>query len=147
MRRGDADDRSIEVPEGLVGDDRGDLRTPTTEARVFLDREESTGFRHRLKNRECVERHQRPHVDDLCVDAVLTRKCFRCLQSAGDHERKSYDRAVAARAKDLCGSKPIYNFSVRHFALEGVERLVLVKDNGVGVTHGGGHQTYHIDRR
>ena len=42
---------------------------------------------------------------------------------------------------------PVYNFSVRHFALERVERLVLVKDNGVGVTHGGGHQTYHIDRR
>ena len=72
---------------------------------------------------------------------------FPLLAKRGDHERKSYDRAVAARAKDLCGSKPIYNFSVRHFALEGVERLVLVKDNGVGVTHGGGHQTYHIDRR
>ena len=147
MRRGDADDRSIEVPEGLVGDDRGDLRAPTTEARVFLDREEPTRLRHRPENRERVERHQRPHVDDLCVDAVLARKRFRCLQSARDHEGKSYDRAVAAGAEDLRGSKPVYYLAVRHVALERVERLVLVKDNGVGVAHGGGHQTYHIDRR
>jgi len=54
-----------------VGDDRGDLGTPTKEARVLLDSEQAARLRDRGEDRRRVERHQRAEVDDLGVDAVL----------------------------------------------------------------------------
>src|SRR5271154_4588307 len=73
VRRGDADDRPIEIPEGFVGDNRCDLRAPATEAGVLFYREEPTGLRDRVEDRLSIERDQRPKIDDLCIDAVLVR--------------------------------------------------------------------------
>ncbi len=40
MRRGDADDRPVEIPERFVRDDRRDLGAPAAQAGIFLDGEE-----------------------------------------------------------------------------------------------------------
>ena len=147
VRRGDADDRPIEIPEGLVGDDRGDLRAPTTEPRIFLDREQPTRLGDRAEDRLRVERHKRAHVDHFRVDAVLALQDLGGFERARDHQRERDDRAVAAGAQDLRGSKRVDNLAVRHLALERVERLVLVKDHRIGIAHRRRHQPDDVDGR
>ena len=117
VRGGDADDRAVEIPEGFVGDNGGDLRAPTAEPRVLFHREQSTRLRDRAEDRLRVERDQRAQVDDLRIDAVFACKRLRCFKSARDHQSESDDRAVAAGAKDLCGSKRVNDLAVRHVAL------------------------------
>ncbi len=43
MRRGDTDQRAVQIVEGLVGDDRDDFGAPAAQARVFLDGEQAAG--------------------------------------------------------------------------------------------------------
>ena len=44
VRRGDADDRAVQIPEGFVRDDRRDLRAPTAEPRILFHREQRPVF-------------------------------------------------------------------------------------------------------
>src|SRR6185312_17468046 len=46
---GDADDGSVEIVEGLVGGDRGDLGAPAAQARILLDREQAPGLGDRAQ--------------------------------------------------------------------------------------------------
>src|SRR5207244_6582245 len=46
MGRRYADDRPVQVVEAFFGDDRGDLRAPATQARVFLDSEQVPSLAH-----------------------------------------------------------------------------------------------------
>ena len=45
-----------------------------------------------------------------------------------------------AWAKDLRGSKPVNDLTVRHLALDGVERLMFVKDHRIRIAHRRRHQ-------
>jgi hypothetical protein len=74
VRGGDADDRAVEIPEGFVGDNGGDLRAPAAEPRVLFYREQSTRLRDRAEDGLSIERDQRPQVDDLRIDAMLVCK-------------------------------------------------------------------------
>src|SRR5688572_23906009 len=46
VRRRDAHDGPVEIPEQLLGHDRGDFGAPTAEPRVLLDRDEPAGLRN-----------------------------------------------------------------------------------------------------
>ena len=56
VRGSDADDRAVEIPEGFVGDNGGDLRAPAAESRVLFDREQSTRLRDRAEDGLGIER-------------------------------------------------------------------------------------------
>src|SRR5580704_17676580 len=43
VRRSDAHDRRIEIPERFLGHDRGELRAPAAQARILFDRVEAAG--------------------------------------------------------------------------------------------------------
>ena len=53
---GDADRRSVKIVERFISNDRDELRTPTAQARIFLDRENPMRAGDRTKNRLSVER-------------------------------------------------------------------------------------------
>src|SRR5690606_39856139 len=71
VRGGDPHDRPVEIPERLVGHDRGDLGAPAAQTGILLHREQATGLRHRVEDRLGVEGHEGPHVDHLGGDPLL----------------------------------------------------------------------------
>src|SRR3984885_7712098 len=105
VRRGNAYNRSVKIPEGLVRDYGGDFRAPSTKSRVFFHSEQAARLGDGTENGLSVERHKRAHVNYLCVDAMLTLQGLRRGKRARHHQGECDNRAVAARAKDLRGSK------------------------------------------
>ena len=61
VRRRDAHDRPVEIPEAFLGDDRGDLGAPAAEPRILFDRHEPARLRDLAQDRLRVERHERAH--------------------------------------------------------------------------------------
>src|SRR3984957_5606873 len=145
VRRGDADDRSVEVPEDLVGNDRCDLRAPAAEPWILFHSEEPSCFGDGPQNGLGIEGNERAPIDDFRVDSVLARQRRSRFERARDHERERDDCAVAASPKDLRGSELVDDLAVRHFALRRVEGLVLMEDDRVRVAHGRGHEANHVD--
>ena len=72
--------RAIQVVEGFVGDDRDDLRAPTKNTGIFLDREDPMRPRYRPKYGLGIERHERTHVHHLATDACVARKLLGSSQ-------------------------------------------------------------------
>src|ERR1700722_3266878 len=147
VRRGDADNRPVKIPEGLVRDYRGDFRAPSAKPRVFFYSEQAARLGDRTENGLSVERHKRAHVNHLCIDAMLALQYLRSGKHARHHQRECDNRAVAAWPKDLCGSKPVDDLTVRHLALDRVERLVFVKNHRIGIAHRRCHQPDDVHRR
>src|SRR6185503_20451180 len=122
VRRRDAHDRPVEIPEALVGDDRGDLGAPAAQARVLLDRHEAAGpgyFRQYVLG---VERHERAHVDHRAGDAVLLLERLRRLQRPRDHGGERDDGAVLAAPQNVGFAQRDHVLAVGHLAFHGVER-------------------------
>src|SRR5258706_14785619 len=71
VRRGDPDDRPLERAENLLLDDRGDLRAPAAQPRVFFDGEHAPSARRGREQRLGVEPHERAHGDHGRRDSVL----------------------------------------------------------------------------
>src|SRR5487761_758888 len=68
MRRGDADDWTIEVVEALLGRDGRDLSSPATQARILLDGEKAAGLAHLAQDSAGVEGDEASDVDNCGVD-------------------------------------------------------------------------------
>ena len=88
--------------------------------------------RHRTENRLRIQRHQRPHIDDFAIHAVLGLQTFGGSQRAGNHQRQRHDSGIRTRTHDLRDAELIQNFAVRHFALYRVQRFVFKEDHGIG---------------
>ena len=146
MRRRDPHDRAVEVPEELLGHDRRDLGAPTAEPRVLFDGHEPAGLRDLTQDRLRVERHERAHVDDRRVDAVLLLQDLGRLERARHHERERADRDVFALAHDVRLTERHDVLAVRHLALSRVERLLLEKQDRVVVADRGRHHPLHVGR-
>ena len=144
MRRGDANDGAVEVPERLIRDNRRDLRAPTTKPRIFFDCEQATRFGDGAEDGPCVQRDQRAHVDDFGVDAMFALQNIRRFERTRDHERKRDNGAVAACAQNLGCAQRIDDLAIGDFPLHGVERLVLMEDDGIVVPDRRGHQAHDI---
>src|SRR5580692_2538677 len=112
MWRRDADDGSVEIPERLVRDDRGNLRAPSAKPGILLNREQATGLGDRTKDRLGVEWHQTAHIDYFRVDAMLTFEDLRGFERAGNHQGQCDDRAIAAGAENLGGSQCVDDLAV-----------------------------------
>src|SRR5436305_7595038 len=65
VRRRDAHDRSVEVLEGLLGDQRRHLRADSAGARGLVQDHHLARLAHRGEDRVHVERHQRAQIDHL----------------------------------------------------------------------------------
>src|SRR5450755_763523 len=76
MWRGNADQRSVEVVECLLCDDRHDLGTPTAQPRVLFHSEEPARLRHLMKDRLRVKGYQTAYVDHCAFDAVRRSEFF-----------------------------------------------------------------------
>src|SRR5690606_32629537 len=96
VRRRDAHDRAVEIPEQLLGDDRRDLRAPAAEPRVVLDGHETPRARDLAQNRLRIERHERADVHHCRGNAVLLLENLRSLQRTRHHQRERADRDVVA---------------------------------------------------
>src|SRR5215207_3250742 len=68
---GDAADRGVEMVEGLLLDQRGEVRADAAVRPALLDDHAAVGLAHRLEDRVEVERAQRARVDYLRLDLVL----------------------------------------------------------------------------
>src|SRR5258705_1865399 len=101
VRRGDPDDRPLERAENLLLDDRGDLRAPAAQPRVFFDGEHAPSARRVREQRLGVERHERAHVDHGRRDSVLGCKRLRGLQRPRDHGGERDHGDVLAFAQHL----------------------------------------------
>ena len=66
----DPDDRAIEVVEGFLGDDRGDLGPIAAEAVVLVDDDDLPVFLTDDRTVSSIERPERTQVDDLGADAL-----------------------------------------------------------------------------
>ena len=99
-----------------------------------------TRLRDRAEDRLGVERHKRAHVDHLRVHAVVALQDLGGLERARHHQRERDDRAVAASTQNFGRSERVDDLAIRHFALDRVERLVLVKDHWIRIAHRRSHQ-------
>src|SRR5688572_8849830 len=142
--RRDAHDRPVEVPEQLLGDDRSDLGAPAAKPRVLLDGDEASRLRDLAQDRLRVERHERAHVDDSGVDAVLLFQDLRGFQRARHHERERRDRDVLAFADDVGFAELDDVFAVGHFAFRGIQRFLLEEHHGVVAADRGGEHALDV---
>src|SRR5690606_22720340 len=147
VRRRYADDRSIEIPEELVRDDRGDFGAPAAKTRVLLDGHKASRLRDLAQDRLRVERHERAHVDDGRVDAVLALHRLRGLQTPGHPRRQRNARHILAVAQHLRLAELVDVLTVRDLALRRIERLLLEEEHGVVVADRGGEQSLHVGGR
>src|SRR4029077_14112772 len=129
----DADRWTIQIVEGLIRRDRNNLGAPAAEPRILLDGKEPVGLRDGAEDGLSVERHERAHIDNLAVDALFHLELLGSLESARHHQCQSTDGGILATPKNLGGTKTVDNLAVRHFALGGVERLVLEEDHRIGI--------------
>src|SRR5690242_14702775 len=93
---GDADRRSVKIVKRFVSNDRDELSTPTAQARIFFNREDSMRAGDGAKNRLGVEWHQRAHVDYLTINAVFGLQPLRRFERPRHHERKCQNGCVLA---------------------------------------------------
>ena len=140
MRRGDPHDRAVEVPERLVGDDRGDLGAPPAGLRVLLDREQPAGRRHRRQHGGHVEGDEAAQVDHRGLDALGGEPLGRGHRPR-HHQTERHDRAGAALAEHLRRAEAVDDLAVGHVVLRRVEPLVLEEQHRVGIADRGRHQT------
>src|SRR5438105_11311570 len=145
MRRRDPHDRSIEVVEELLPDDRRDLGSPATEARVLLDREQTRRLRDRRPDRRHVERNERTNVDHLGVEAIRAELLGR-LQRARHHRGERHERDVPAGTTYQRATELLHVFTLRHLSLGCVEGLVLEDDDRIRIADRAGQQPLRIRR-
>src|SRR5450759_3147499 len=146
MRRGDPHRRPVEVVERFVRHDRHDLGAPAAQPQIFLDGEQPMRARDRAEDGLRVERHQRAHVDHFAVDAVFRLEFFSSIERARYHQRQRDNGRILAGTHDFCGTKSVDDFAVRHRAFGRIERLVLEKDDRIGIAHSRRQQADDVER-
>src|SRR5882724_1936969 len=138
--------RTVEIVEGLVGDDRHDLRSPSAQTWILLHCEQPIGLRDRPEDRPRVQRNKRADVDNLAVNAVLGLELVGRLERPRYHQSERADGRVVARPHDLGRAEGVDDLAVGHLALGGVERFVLEEDDGIGIADGRGEQPDDVAR-
>ena len=96
MRRRDANDRTVEIPETLHPRRSRRSQRPTAKSRILLHREEAARFGDGTKDRFRVERHERAHVNDFRVDPVFAFQRIRRFERARHHQGQGDDLAAIA---------------------------------------------------
>src|SRR3954454_13065560 len=133
VRRGDADDRPVEVLERALGDQRRDLRARRARLVRLVDDHDLARLADALEDRLLVHRHERAQVEHL--DRAV--EVGGGLERGVDHRAVGDDGQVGALARDPRRERRLVG-ACRHLALHApVEVLVLHEEHRVRVAHGG----------
>ena len=73
IERGDAKDGGIQVVEGVLGKQRGDLRADAAEGLVLVNEDGAVSLGHGVEDGLFVERADGAQVNDLGFDAMFCR--------------------------------------------------------------------------
>ena len=144
----DAPDGRVEVVEGLLLHERGEVGADAAVRPALLDDHAAVGLAHRGEDRVEVERAQGARVDDLGLDAVLLGEHLGGLLGRGGHARDADDGHVGALAADG-GLAEVDEVLVvlGDLAALAVEVLVLDEDDRVVVADGRLEQALGVGRR
>src|SRR5258707_3259285 len=145
--RRDPDDRSLELAENLLLDDRGDLGAPAAQPRVFLDGEDAPGARRFGEQRPRIERHERAHVDHRRGNSVLRGERLRRLERPRHHGRERDQGGVPACAQHFGLPQGLDVLAVGNLALVREQALVLEEDDGIRIAYRRGEESFRIGRR
>ena len=125
-------DRGVEVPEGLAGDDGGDLGADAEGDDRLVGDQQPARLGHRLEDRGGVERGDGAQVDHLDRDALGGEGLGRG-EGLVDHPRHRHDGDVAALPHDAGRADGDEVVGGRLRPLHPVEQAVLDEDHRVGV--------------
>src|SRR3954447_20013580 len=124
-----AADRGVEPVEGLLLDERGEVRADAAVRPALLDDHAAVGLADAGQDRVEVERAQRARVDDLGLDAVLGAERLGSLLRGDRHPRDADDRQVGALAPDHGLPEVDDVVALGDLAALAVEVLVLDEDD------------------
>src|SRR3954447_17963714 len=145
VRRGDADDGTVEVLERLLGDQGRHLGADPARARGLVQHHDLAGLAYRREDRVHVEWYERAQVEDLRRRAV---EILHGLER-GEHHRAVGDHGqVGALASHPRGAERHLEAALGHLALgAAVEVLVLEVEHRVRVADGRCEEALGVLRR
>ena len=128
--------RRIEVGEGLLRDDGGDLGAVAAGQVVLVHDERLAGLAHRGQDRLLVDRRQRAQVDNLDIDP-FSRHGLSRLQGVVMHHAIGKQAQVRARARNAGrADRHQHLFAFRDLAFDQAVALLGLKEHhGVGIAH------------
>src|SRR5436190_17657316 len=125
---GHAQDRTAQVEDRLLGENRRQLGGETADARRLLDDYDASRLSGGSKQGVLVERLQRPDVEDLDRHVL---EGVGCLLAQRNHRPVGDERHVVALAREACLAERHDVLALRHVTPErAVMQLRLEHDNG-----------------
>src|SRR5579883_3951 len=134
---GDANDRRIEIVEGVLHDARRDLGADARLRPALLDHDAASGLLDRLDDRGGVHRPDGAQIDHL-GGQVFLRELLGGLEGVAHAHRPGHERHMLARPRDLgLADRHRIVVELRHRRRMAVENLILEED----------HRARQADRR